>query len=73
MDRNPCYALLWLILLGIAWPVAFISSILWVVLQPFEAVFGFIADANNCLEGYVTWPRKVGRAICECDSGCPGP
>jgi hypothetical protein len=74
MSSNPCFALLWLILLFfLAWPVAFFASGLWIFLQPFEACFGFIKDANSCLESYTTWPRKVGDAIMNCSSGCPQP
>lgn len=37
MAANPCYAILWLLLLWfIAWPVAFLASGLWIFLQPFE-------------------------------------
>jgi hypothetical protein len=73
MARNPLFALLWLILLFIAWPVAFLSSGIWILLQPFEACFGFIRDANSCLESYTTWPRRVGEAIANCQSACPQP
>jgi hypothetical protein len=74
MAGNPCFALLWLILLFfIAWPVAFFACGLWIILQPFEALFGFIKDANSCIETYITWPRKIGVAIVECQSGCPQP
>ena len=70
---NPCYAILWLIVLFIAWPVAFAASALWIMLQPFEACFGCIRDANNCLEGFITWPRKCGDSIFRCSSSCPQP
>ena len=74
MAKNPCYALLWLILLVfIAWPVAGFASGLWIFLQPFEACFSFISDANSCLETYITWPRKCGAAIQSCSSSCPTP
>ncbi len=74
MAKNPCYALLWLILLVfIAWPVAGFASGLWIFLQPFEACFSFISDANSCLETYTTWPRKCGAAIQSCTSSCPTP
>jgi hypothetical protein len=46
---------------------------IWVFLQPFEACFGFIRDANSCIEQYVVWPRKVGQAIADCSSSCPQP
>ncbi len=71
---NPCFSLLWMILLWfLAWPLAFFLSVLWVFLQPFEALFGFVKGANQCLEGFVTWPRKLGKAIVNCDSSCPQP
>jgi hypothetical protein len=73
MAGNPCFALLWIILLFIAWPVAAIAVGLWITLQPFEAVFDCFKDCNGCLETYVTWPRQVGQAISDCDSSCPAP
>jgi hypothetical protein len=74
MAKNPCYALLWLLLLlFIAWPVSGFASGIWIFLQPFEACFGFIANANRCLEKFTTWPRKCGAAIQSCTSSCPEP
>jgi hypothetical protein len=74
MKDNPCFALLWIILLFfLAWPVAGFMAGLWIVLQPFEGCFGFIKDANACLERYITWPRKCGAAIFDCTSTCPQP
>lgn len=74
MSKNPCYALVWLILLiFIAWPLSFFLCGLWIILQPFEACFGFVKDANNCLEDIITWPRKLGQAIIDCSSTFPQP
>ena len=73
MAGNPCFALLWIVLLFIAWPVAALAAGLWISLQPFEAVFDCFKDCNGCLETYVTWPRQVGQAISDCDSSCPAP
>ena len=74
MAGNPCMALLWIFLLiFIAWPLAFFASGLWIFLQPFEACFSCLQDCNQCLEGFVTWPRAVGEAISSCDSSCPKP
>lgn len=74
MAGNFCFALFWLILLiFVAWPVAFFICGLWIILQPFEAVFGCFADANSCLEDFITWPRKCGEAIVSCSSACPKP
>jgi len=50
MSKNPCWAILWLILLFPAYFVAGLCSGIWIFLQPFEACFGCIADANGCLE-----------------------
>ena len=72
--KNPCFALLWLLLLiFIAWPISFFVSFLWIILLPFEPIFGFIRDANACLEDIVMWPRTVGQAIIDCSSVCPQP
>jgi hypothetical protein len=47
MGGNPCFALLWLIVLVfIAWPVAGFASGIWIFLQPFEACFGCIGDCR---------------------------
>ena len=73
MGRNPCFALLWIIVLFIAWAAAFLAAGLWIFLQPFEACFGCIKDCNSCLEGYITWPRRCGEAIANCSSSCPQP
>jgi len=70
---NLCYALLWLVVLCVAWPAALLAAVLWIVLQPLEACDGFGRDANNCLEGYITWPRKCGDAIARCSPSCPRP
>jgi len=55
MAGNPCFALLWIIVLFIAWFAAGLASGLFIFLQPFEACFGFIRDANSCLENFITW------------------
>lgn len=73
MSGNPCYALLWIIVLFFAWFAAGMAAGLWIFLQPFEACFAVIKDCNSCLETYITWPRKVGQAIRDCSSACPAP
>lgn len=71
---NPCYSLVWIILLVfLVWPVSMFVTAFWVILQPFEALFQFFADANACLESFVTWPRRMGTAIVNGDSSCPQP
>lgn len=52
--------------------VLFILQI-WVVLQPFEPLFGFIKDINSTVEKYITWPRECGKAIWNCSNRCPQP
>ncbi len=71
---NPCFSVLWIIILVLlVWPVAFFAAAFWVILQPFEAVFHVAADANEFLESFVTWPRRMGTAIMNGDSSCPQP
>jgi hypothetical protein len=58
---NPLFAIVWLLLLiFIAWPVAFVCAGIWLILQPFESLFKFIKSINNFLEKLVTWPRDCG-------------
>ena len=67
-------AVIWVLLLFfVAWPVAMFASGLWILLQPFETWFKCLQDCNQCLEGFVTWPRTVGQAIASCDANCPKP
>jgi hypothetical protein len=71
---NPCFALLWIILLiVIVWPISILVSIFWIILQPFEACCRCIRGCNDCLERIVEWPRKCGEAIRNCHSACPEP
>ena len=72
--QSLCFSLLWIILLFfIAWPVAGICAGVWIILQPLEAFCGCFKDCSNFVEGFVTWPRKVGNAIVNGDSSCPTP
>jgi len=71
---NICYSLVWLILLVfLAWPIAMLISPIWIILLPFEAFCGIIADLNGFLERFVTWPRDLGSAIINCQTTCPQP
>ncbi|GFH58992.1 hypothetical protein CTEN210_15468 [Chaetoceros tenuissimus] len=73
-SKNPIYALMWLVLLVfLAWPLAGFLTVIWVVLQPFEPLFGFIKDINSTIEKYITWPRECGKAIWNCSNRCPQP
>ena len=74
MASNPIFAILWLVLLWfIAWPIAGICAGIWVLLQPFEACFGFVKGINDFLERFITWPRALGSAIKDCSSSFPAP
>ena len=69
-----CYALLWfLLLLVVAWPIALITAILWVLIQPCEACMDGADDVNRCLYPWLRYPRRVGRAIYRCDAEMPKP
>eukprot|EP00980_Cylindrotheca_fusiformis_P001978 scaffold443_cov125-Cylindrotheca_fusiformis.AAC.27 len=71
---NPVYALCWLILLiFIAWPVAFFCCGFWILLQPFEACCPVFHQCGSFLERFITWPRDCGAAIKDCRSTCPAP
>jgi hypothetical protein len=71
---NLCFSLIWIVLLVfIAWPVSFWCAGIWILLQPLEACFGCFADCSAFFEGFVTWPRKCGRAIANGDTSCPSP
>jgi len=74
MGGNPCYSLVWLIILVfIAWPLAIFITPFWLFLQPLEAFCSLFADINGVLERFVTWPRTLGSAIADCSSNCPQP
>jgi len=78
MADNCCsffFSILWLaFLLFIAWPIAFAAAIVWLLLQPFEALLGNCAKStNHFLEKLVTWPRECGKAIVDGSRGCPHP
>ena len=61
MGGNPCFALIWLIMLVfIAWPVAGFCAGIWIFLQPFEACFGCIKDCSQFFEKFVTVREMVG-------------
>lgn len=73
-QRNPIFAIMWLILLiFLAWPLAFAMGGIWIILQPFESVFRFVRDITSFLERFLTWPRDCGKAIVDCTSSCPQP
>jgi hypothetical protein len=45
------YKILWtLVLIIIAWPLAYFCATWWVFLLPFEGIFVFIRDMNDFLE-----------------------
>jgi hypothetical protein len=60
-------------LVFIAWPVAGFCAGIWVLLQPFEAVFQFVKTINQFLEKLITWPRELGQAIMNCRESFPSP
>eukprot|EP00977_Amphora_coffeiformis_P013575 scaffold3586_cov164-Amphora_coffeaeformis.AAC.26 len=68
MAKNVLFSIIWILLLiFIAWPVAGFCAGIWVILQPFEAVLGFVKQINNFLEKLITWPRECGQALhCHC-------
>jgi hypothetical protein len=60
MGGNPCFALLWLIVLVfIAWPVAGLASGIWIFLQPFEACFGCIGDCRYVQSGEIQLDLRI--------------
>jgi hypothetical protein len=62
MAKNVIFGLLWLLLLVfIAWPVAGFCAGIWILLQPFEAVFAFVKQITTFLEKLITWPRECGQ------------
>ncbi|CAB9503072.1 expressed unknown protein [Seminavis robusta] len=69
-----CYALCWfLLLLIVAWPLAIICAIIWVLIQPCEACIDGADGINRCLYPWLRYPRRVGRAIHRCDAEMPKP
>eukprot|EP00978_Attheya_sp_CCMP212_P010551 scaffold25618_cov57-Attheya_sp.AAC.5 len=55
MASNPCYALLWLILLFfIAWPVAGLSAGLWVFLQIDDSIKDLGWVGYLCIHEYIS-------------------
>ncbi|KAL7534738.1 hypothetical protein ACHAWF_004937 [Thalassiosira exigua] len=74
MASNPIFSLLWLILLLVlAWPVAFLCAALWVLLMPFEPCCACMRSINQTLEDFTKWPLECGNAIYRCNSACPSP
>ena len=69
-----CWALVWfLLLLFVAWPIALICAILWVLFQPCESCMDGAESVNRCLYPWLRYPRRVGRAIYRCDVEMPKP
>ena len=69
-----CFALIWvLLLLFVAWPLALLSAVLWVLIQPCETCIDGADDINRCLYPFLRYPRRVGRAIHRCDTEMPKP
>jgi len=69
-----CYALLWfLLLLVVAWPLALICAVLWVLIQPCEPCMDGADAVQSCLYPFLRYPRRVGRAIYACDTEMPKP
>eukprot|EP00984_Skeletonema_dohrnii_P015326 scaffold6592_cov103-Skeletonema_dohrnii-CCMP3373.AAC.5 len=73
MASNPIYALFWIIVLAIAWPIAMACAVIWILIQPFEACCTCFKDISRSLEGFVKWPQDCGVAIKNCSSSCPSP
>ncbi|GAX21749.1 hypothetical protein FisN_31Lh037 [Fistulifera solaris] len=74
MSKNIIFSILWMaVLFFIAWPIAIFCSWFWIVLQPFEACFGFVKPINDLLEKLLTWPRELGQAVMECKESFPNP
>lgn len=68
------YALLWFLLLVIvAWPIALICAVIWVLMQPCEPCIDGAESCNQILYPYLRYPRRVGRAIYRCDTEMPKP
>lgn len=62
-----CWALLWfLLLVVVAWPIALVCAVLWVLFQPCESCVDASDDVNRCLYPWLRYPRRVGRAINRC-------
>jgi len=57
----------------ISWPVAFFCGGIWILLQPFEALFQFVKQITSFLEKLITWPRDLGKAIVNCQESFPSP
>ena len=69
-----CYALLWfLLLVVVAWPVALICAVIWVLMQPCEPCIDGAEACNKAIYPFLRYPRRVGRAIYRCDTEMPKP
>ena len=78
MSQSPLskifFAVIWILLLWfVAWPLAGFFGSIWILLQPFEALWGPIKDVNKFCEGFVTWPRGLGEAIVSGSNVLPKP
>lgn len=68
------YSCLWCLLLTIiAWPLAIIAAIVWVLMQPFETCMPCAKESTRFLYPWLRYPRRVGRAIHNCDKEVPKP
>jgi len=73
-QNNICMSLFWVIILCIlVYPLAFVTSFLWIALQPLEACCDCLRSINKFLERIVTWPRDFGYAIKAGTTNCPQP
>ena len=69
-----CYAFLWfLLLVVVAWPVAIVCAVIWILMQPCEPCIDGADQVNSCLYPWLRYPRHVGRAIHRCDMEMPKP
>ncbi|KAL7557137.1 hypothetical protein ACA910_002419 [Epithemia clementina (nom. ined.)] len=69
-----CMAIIWIaMLIFVVWPIALVTAIVWVFLQPFETCARCCRSLLNFLEKLVTWPRETGKAIFSGAVSCPRP
>jgi len=74
MAEKILYSFIWfLLLIFIAWPIAWFCAWWWCVLIALEGLFPFIKDAADFLEKIITWPRVVGSAVLRGDKQFPSP
>eukprot|EP00536_Pseudo-nitzschia_multiseries_P002917 jgi/Psemu1/301664/fgenesh1_kg.41_\ len=74
-NNNFFFSIIWLIvLIFLAWPIAWACAWFWILLQPFEAIIpNPVKSINKFLEKLITWPRDLGYAITKGQSSFPAP